>query len=916
MSPKRRKSSAKASRRGTSLWDSPWVQNGVKILSLLFLGAGQWGIFTGRQMLGLVFSLLAVMGGLSVYYGRDILGWLQLPFPAGKGKKNIGRKAPAKKLGPLAILRGVGTLAALLLAGIGQHYWGTYQDHGTLIKGGWFFLPAIALFVACFWPYLRERLKNIEIPLKWEIGIGSAILLAAIFLRVFRIASVPSGLFIDQGFEGLAALRILHEGWRPLYVEDVFHAYALALYQLALWFKIFGSGEVTLKLFFAFLSILGLPLVYWTFRQLAGPRVALLTLFILTFMRWHITFSRNGFPSIELPIYMFGTIGFLLYGLRTQKRWPYIAAAFFFAAGFYTYQAFKVMPVLLLFYAIYETAANLKIVRKQWVSIGIFMLLSIALSYPIFDDIVIKKNFGTREKLLAVHSWQQFVSDLSQTALMFNRHGDENSRHNPQNLPMLDQVSGALFILGLAYAVFRIHRRKYFYAVMGFLVMSLPCLLSVDPAHANRMLGVTPFLAFIIATPIAALWGRVVAFWGPRREWTFFIAAAPFLWNLAAQNCDLYFRVHANNLPSIWEYCTEETVCGRMIAQNGDGNDYYVSPRYFDHYSMRFLGYFEDNRIHNLELPRDIAPPAEAPRDAFFFIAQSRTGVVDLFKTYYPKAWFDTLVDPGGNTLEYFFRVPADTLEPLRGLQAKFDRPVGGKTEQPMRWFPAGLPAGPYHATLTGNLYVPDQGDYSWKFTGNCHAVISLKGRPVTSGTCYLEKGIHPIRISLTVPEGKAPTLEIQQERVGKKPVFLEADSFNSLPHPRGLVARFYKKPDMTGEPFLVEWDSVLDFPNGNDIDAFAPYSIHWTGELNLDKSGQYQFFLDSRDKVGMKIDGKAWITLGDGYRKSGNLTAGKHKLDLYYSKADPYFPNFTFKWVRPGGSQEVVPNSVFGEVP
>ncbi|HTC22212.1 MAG TPA: glycosyltransferase family 39 protein, partial [bacterium] len=358
--PSKKKKSKAAAKKIFPLRGNQNILDVIYFCALALLVSGQILIFKGHPASGLIVSFAAVCLGLAAYFGREIPSLFKGSGnpPAGSPKRGGEIKSRPKKtslsplsakvLQPLVILRGAGALMALALAGIGQSYWAQAADPSTFPKGAWFYLAAVALFTASFWPWYREGLKKISLDFKWETVFLGLIAAAAVFMRVYQIATVPSGLFIDQGFEGLAALRILHEGWHPFYVEDVFHAYALALYQLALWFQLFGAGEVSLKLFYAFLGLLGFPLVYWTFRQLAGTRVALLSLFILAVMRWNINFCRNGFPTVQMSLYMFGTLAFLTYALQGEKftkKWIFpaitIAAGVFFALGVFPFAFFS-----------------------------------------------------------------------------------------------------------------------------------------------------------------------------------------------------------------------------------------------------------------------------------------------------------------------------------------------------------------------------------------------------------------------------------------------------------------------------------------------------------------------------------------------------------------------------------------------
>ncbi len=944
---------------------------------------------------GLVFSLLSLGPGLLVYFvGPELFKDGPAPVPKRSPMRipsSRKTKAPAKALiksfsvaSPASfkwtipgLFRGVGTASALILAGVGQFYMLQQGDGSTLWKGLLFFLAASILFIGSLWPWMRERLRNLPVPSGMEIALLAVILALAVFLRVYRIDSLPSGLFIDQGYEGIAALRILHEGWRPFYVEDIFHAYSLALYQLALWFKLFGSGEVSLKLFYAFLGLLGLPLVYWTFRQLAGTRVALLSLFILAVMRWNYLFSRDGFPTVQMTLYMFGTMAFLTYAVQGKRavekaffQKASIAAAVFFilgvlpfaffsflgmlkqihvplailaviltlaalaclvytvktsknqeslislliAAGFfiggaYTYQAYKVFPLLVLLYGLYETIVNFKMVKSLWKEIAIFAGLSVVLCLPVIF------NPNSRENELMVHGFRQFLQVVGRTAIMFNRQGDPNARHNLQDYRMLDDISAALFVLGAVYSLSRLWRRKYFYVVTGFLVMSLPCVLSIDAAHANRLFALTPFIAFLVATPLSALWGRVKALWGTRGERIFLLSLAPFLCAMTYQNFDVYFHKQAHNQACWSEYSARETSVGRMVAKYGDAYDYFITPRSFNYFTINFLGYSVQDDLHPLNLPDAlISHTKDTSRGLFYTTDESRPGVIESLKSIYPGGTLDVLVDPQGNTAEYFYRVPAEQVAQVRGLTAHFDRAVGGKMDQQITQFPSGLPPGPYHATLTGRLYVAAPGNYQWLVKADFPATFKVGRGLSSSGYKDLIKGYYPVKATLDVPQGVTPNLQIQQVNQKMVPILLDASSFDSLPPFRGLKGSFFSGPNWDGKTYLAEYDPVLNYTNGNDFTT-PTVAVHWNGQFNAPEAGSYQFFIQTDSQRELKIDGKSLPPPG-GQSPEIYLTAGVHDLDAYGWRSGNDVSDFTLYWIKPGGKKEIMPTTAFTEVP
>gem|GEM_PF-1157886 len=975
--------------KGSSPKKNPAHPALLAVMALLLLAAfvfGQVEVLKGRTLTGFAFSLAAVGLGLALYLGKGQLPKLGVKTQSPR-RKSRGPKGPGgflKNLDPVSLLKGAGVLAALVLAGMGQFYLCQAGGDSTLKAGLWFFSAAAVLLVASLWSWRREGLKNAPLAPSAEWILLGLVLLIAVFLRSYQIASLPSGLFIDQGFQGYSAQRILHEGWRPFYVEDIFHAYSLALYQLAFWFKLFGAGEVSLKLFYAFLGILGFPLVYWSFRQLAGPRVALLILFILAVMRWNYLFSRNGFPTVQMMLYMFGTLSFLLYAIlpkkpadpkpfykaaiaaaaffvlgvfpfaffslfytvkeksavlavlavlaalgllalmaffiyRSKNRPTLVAtllAAGFFVSGFYTYQAYKVFPLLLVLWALYEAVVNWRELKKKWPYILLFAVLAVVLVLPVLANPNTRENdLSIFPRIRAEHSLRPFLEVLSRTAVMFNRQGDPNPRHNLQDYRMLDDVSGALLILGLAYALFRANRRKYFYALAGFFVMSLACVLSIDAAHANRLFAMTPFIAFVIAAPLSALWGRLRALWGEKGEWAFLVAAAPFLVAMTDQNFDVYFHKQARNQACWSEYSIAETSAGRMVADHGGNYDYYVTPRYYNFYTLDFLAYPWLNQVKPLLLPDSLVSRSPGTsRGLYYALEQGRTGVLDMLKTLYPGGTAEYLVDPTGNTVEYFYRVPPEEAAKAKGLTARFDPPAGGKAGAQIDRFPDGLPPGPYHAELTGNLYVPVTGDYQWELKGNVKAGLKVKGSRPGRGFAHLDKGEHPATVELTVPEGVTPSLVIQQVPEKGVATILDAGSFDSLPSAKGLLGRYFNNWDGAGSPLLAEWDPILNFTNGNDFSVQPPpASVQWAGEIEVQEAGTYRFLGSPPNIASLKVDGKEW-PLGEAQSKGRSLTAGRHSIELRVGKGQR-FDNFSFYWTLPDGKTEVVPYSVLGEI-
>ena len=344
--------------------------------------------------------------------------------------------------------------------------------------------------------------KNDPLPVspRLEYLALGGILALAFFLRVYRLDQMPPGIDADAGFAGLGALHILHDGWRPFENVDYQCAPSLTLYCLALWLKFFSVSQVHFLLFFVFISLAGLGFFYWAIRQLTTPRTALLALFILAVMRWHIHFSRIGLLNIFTLVFMFGTLAFFLYGLQSSKSWPFIAGGIFFGLGLWTYQSYKAFLLLMMVFLIYEWMKSREGVRHNTKNITAFLVLAFLIMSPVILYWVRTGSVGVREgnlfifnKVLEQRSLLPLWDHFKYVAWMMNWKADSHAQYNLPGYRLLDDATGILFILGLFLTCARFTKRAGFYAFSGLIVMSLPGLLNYDNREAHRMLGAAPF---------------------------------------------------------------------------------------------------------------------------------------------------------------------------------------------------------------------------------------------------------------------------------------------------------------------------------------------------------------------------------------------------------------------------------------
>jgi len=140
-----------------------------------------------------------------------------------------------------------------------------------------------------------------------------AIVLVAAGLRLWRINTLPPGLYFDEAYEGLEAWRIYSDPtYRPVFLKGDFGVVPLNAYANAVMFALFRffggeAGPVAMHVTAACFGILGVITLYGVARELQKldrRKPSLSSAFpffaaaVLAVMRWHLHFSRMGTEQI------------------------------------------------------------------------------------------------------------------------------------------------------------------------------------------------------------------------------------------------------------------------------------------------------------------------------------------------------------------------------------------------------------------------------------------------------------------------------------------------------------------------------------------------------------------------------------------------------------------------------------------
>jgi 4-amino-4-deoxy-L-arabinose transferase-like glycosyltransferase len=285
----------------------------------------------------------------------------------------------------------------------------------------------------------------------WLVFAG--IIVFASFLRLYHITTTPTGLYPDEAMDGNNALEVIQTGhFQVFYVEDNGRE-GLYVNTLVFFIEAFGNKPWVVRFPAAIAGILTVAGMYFLGEELFGTEVGLLAAFLLGACFWHINFSRIGFRAILAPFCLVWALYFLIKSFRSSKElraWIYvILGGIIFAAGFYTYIAYRVTPLLfLLFIPFFKKYPHF------WKRAAIFTIVAFFIALPIGLYFLHNPGdfFGRTAQISVTNAKSplgDFISNVGKTLAMFNFKGDGNWRQNIAGAPELFWPVGLLFLLGI-----------------------------------------------------------------------------------------------------------------------------------------------------------------------------------------------------------------------------------------------------------------------------------------------------------------------------------------------------------------------------------------------------------------------------------------------------------------------------------
>lgn len=541
----------------------------------------------------LLVALAAFMGAqYTALYHRDYIVDVLLGYSVGLlSLWWVFRMVPGTSPLPLALpsvepgeQRWRSVLFKLLLSfALAVGAWLNLEGNRFTLLGVGCWLGSVFMFVAAFWqPRVSLSRGMLERYGSWAAleeaflqrfgnrqTVALLLLLGlALCTRLYRLESVPPEMNSDHVEKLLDVNDVLEERYYIFFERNTGRE-PMQFYLAAAIIKLFDTGLTfyTLKLSNVVMALMSVIGTYLLGREIGGHRLGWMAAFFVAVALWAVAPSRVGLRYPFTPAFTSFSLWLLWRALRTQHRNDWLMAGLMLGAGLHGYTAFRIMPLA----ATMTVLLKIGLERPNWrewrlwasnfalyVSASLFIFLPLARYMYESPDMFWYRALTRSTSLEAQISeplWSLGLQTLLRTLGMFNWVGDPVFVSIIPEVPVLNPVTSAFFIVGLAYTLFVLTRQRPFMALallLNALMLLLPSALNFAfPAESPSVVrtgGAIPFIALLFALGVRYVYQRLKE--GSRHQWEDLastLLVGLLLAAIAIINYNRYFGTYLSN---------------------------------------------------------------------------------------------------------------------------------------------------------------------------------------------------------------------------------------------------------------------------------------------------------------------------------------------------------------------------------
>jgi len=739
-----------------------------------------------------------------------------------------------------------------------------------------------------------------------------SIILMALFVRIYNISELPAGLWYDEADNIMRAGQIHAAPFdTPVFVPST-HLPSAFLIPMAILQEITGHLWWNGRLVATGFSLFLVTGMFYFLREIFGAKWGLAAAFLASVMSWSLNWGRIGMHGITAAGFAAFT-GFLLW--KSLIRWsPYwfFWTGFSLGMGMWFYAPFRLFPLVILVGIVLRMISDHPGWKKLFVCLIAMAISAVITTAPLIHyayantDIFFKRTDETfiMNHLSDGNTARAILQSFKEHISMFHISGDPNPRHNLPLEPMLDDVTGALLILGLIIVLSKWRQPLHLLFVFWIFIMLFPGILSVpwESPQSLRSIGVIPAVIGLALFPVVLFWNLIKSHSKLiiRRIGLFTLL---FLFGFIGYlNLSFYFGKQAAHPEVFSDFSTAETIMAKeMIRQSQNGYTLYSSRQFL--YSLTASVVSGNAHYEPLFAPRDLPiSPERVLNGAAVYLEPRDSGMYELLAEYYPSAKFRVIRSPnGGDPILYEVLISKDQLRDTIGVEATFrhgDLVVRKKTIDlfSSQWVKdlAGIDL-PVEFVLESNLHVRLPGMYQFEVLGTGQIYIDDIPYSEYKDGVSLGAGLHAIRVEgIALSESGFSEL-LWGEYGGTLEPIRSSELFMGPVRPVGFSAVIYQESQQVSSHLGITADAFY-------YDPLAPgiHEAYWFGLLKVSVPGTYQFNLIGNKEMKLFVNGTSVAVTRNGFSEEDgagiNLPSGEARIEVRYVSSGEA-PRFKIIW-------------------
>ena len=603
----------------------------------------------------LILRLAAVLLAVGSQVCVPILPWLSLfGFAAAMGLFLVAERLPSGVAEPIALadappastprtfwwLLGLG-LGVCFLAGIAVYRGASPAVTHTV------WLLGLALFLAAAARTWRRR--RTPRRLGWQtLGALALLLVLSGVLFGWHLTSMPPEVHGDEAEVGNDAIYLLETERFNLFETGWFRLPRFHAVPTAIGLKLFGANLLGLRSTSVALGVATVLLLFVLARRLWGFEVALLAALLLASQRFFIHLSRAGYQYIDTAFLSVLVVWLFLRFWQDRRLASALWCGIALGLGVQTYYASRVVPLLLIITAVlWLVRTDRAEFRSRITGVVLIVIAALATAASMIgyfahdteslwlrmhDTTVF--NQSAKEHLAQGYQTDSLTEILliqTRAALtVFNATGDTSLQYG-YGEPLLEPISAALFVLGIALACARLSQRRYQLLLLWTVIPLIAgAALTIDAPFYPRISGLLPFVALFVALPLQRLLSSArAALPGTMGRWVASLAAVSVLVVVFANNIRSYFVDYAPN-----HRHTPFVEMSSWIQEHGSGRTTYIIggvPQFSaQHGTIRFLT--QGHAVRDIaDLPSYLdARELDPSESAFIILPRSKDALSQL----------------------------------------------------------------------------------------------------------------------------------------------------------------------------------------------------------------------------------------------------------------------------------------------